>query len=128
MSPLALGAILGAVIVVALVIYTIFAVSRRSQAARLDRPAAPGDAVPDAGPVTGQPAAALPIVEIEALVRERLAAHPDLAGVDIEFGTAQDGGLAVWVDGVGYYDLADIPDARVRALIEEAVAAYNASA
>jgi hypothetical protein len=63
--------------------------------------------------------------QIEDLVRKRLNAEPSLDGVSVDFGTAPDGGLQIWVDGDLYTEVDQIPDAKIRAAIAEAVAEFN---
>jgi hypothetical protein len=65
--------------------------------------------------------------EIESLVQAELKAQPDLAGRQIDFATAADGSLAIWVDGVAYHEVADIPDERIRQAVQKAVASFNKS-
>ncbi len=69
---------------------------------------------------------ASPISEqIEGMVQIRLAEYPDLAGQVIDFGTAADGSLEIWIADKRYTSVDDIPDARVRGAISEAVDAFN---
>jgi hypothetical protein len=66
--------------------------------------------------------------EIESLVQAELKAHPDLADRQIDFASAPDGSLAIWVDGVAYHEVADIPDERIRQAVRSAVDSFNQSA
>jgi hypothetical protein len=69
---------------------------------------------------------ASPVAEqIEEMVKKRLAAHPELAGREIDFGTMPDGSFDIWVDGVQYNDISDIADQTVRQVIAEAVEEWN---
>jgi len=69
---------------------------------------------------------ASPISEqIEGMVKLRLQAYPDLSQVDLAFGTAMDGSLDIWVDGERYQAVENIPDARIRKAVAEAVTAFN---
>ncbi len=69
---------------------------------------------------------ASPISEqIEEMVRKRLTEYPDLAEYVIDFGTASDGSLEIWIAGKRYTSVGDIPDARVREAISEAVKEFN---
>jgi hypothetical protein len=69
---------------------------------------------------------ATPISEqIEEMVRERLKTFPDLAQVDLDFGTGVDGSLQVWLDSVRYDRIQDIPDERIRQAVIEAVEEFN---
>lgn len=63
--------------------------------------------------------------QIEEMVRAELAQHADLRGVSLDFGTAEDGSLEIWFQDKRYSDLSQLPDARVRAAIEQAVEKFN---
>jgi hypothetical protein len=63
--------------------------------------------------------------QIEELVRSRMAQQPGLAGRRIDFATAADGGLEIWLDDVAYRSVDEIPDARIREIVAEAVASFN---
>jgi hypothetical protein len=43
----------------------------------------------------------------------------------LDFGTAIDGSLEIWVDGERYNSVEEIPDERIRRAIAEAVEKYN---
>jgi len=73
----------------------------------------------------GERQASLVTEQIEEMVKHKLAAYPDLGGVRLDFGTAADGGLEIWFGDVRYETVDQIPDARVRAAVAEAVASYN---
>jgi|GEM_PF-3000731 len=69
---------------------------------------------------------ASPISEqIEGMVKLRLQSYPDLSQVDLDFGTAMDDSLDIWIDGERYQAVEDIPDARIRKAIADAVNAFN---
>ncbi len=57
--------------------------------------------------------------EIESLVQAELGDHPDLADRKIDFSTAADESLVIWLDGVAYHDVADIPDDRIRHAVQK---------
>ena len=63
--------------------------------------------------------------EIEELVRQNLTAHPDLADTNIDFGTAADGSLQIWLGDQCYQAVEEIPDERVREAIKQAVTDFN---
>ena len=63
--------------------------------------------------------------QIEGMVRQRLAKYPDLAEQVVDFGTAEDGSLEIWIANKRYASVDDIPDARVREAISEAVKEFN---
>ena len=69
---------------------------------------------------------ASPISEqIEEMVRKRLAEYPDLAEQVVDFGTAEDGSLEIWIADKRYASADDVPDVRVRDAISEAVKEFN---
>ena len=69
---------------------------------------------------------ASPISEaVEDLVNQRLAATPGLAGTRVDFGTAADGSLEIWIGDNRYAAVDEIPDPRVRQAVQDAVASYN---
>jgi hypothetical protein len=43
----------------------------------------------------------------------------------LDFGTASDGGLEIWVDGKPYRAIKDIPEEPIRAAIQKAIDIYN---
>jgi hypothetical protein len=63
--------------------------------------------------------------EIEELVHARLRGYPALKDLKVDFGTAMDGTLEIWLGDERFLDLDEIPDERIRSIIQEAVAAYN---
>ena len=63
--------------------------------------------------------------QIEGMVKLRLQSYPDLSQVDLDFGTSMDDSLDIWVDGERYQAVEDIPDARIRKAITDAVNAFN---
>lgn len=65
--------------------------------------------------------------QIEDIVRARLATDPELSAVKIDFGTGPDGGLEISVDGQHYAGFEAIPSPRLKALVQDAIAAYNQS-
>jgi hypothetical protein len=60
--------------------------------------------------------------EIEELANRELSAYPD---VRVDFGTAPDGGLEIWVGPDRYGSVDEIADARVREAVVRAVAKFN---
>lgn len=118
MTPLMLGLIAGLVLLILLVLYAILIVNRRGPQ--------PGEPAAPALPLEpGEREASLPVEQIEEIARRRIEADPELAGIDLDFGATPHGELAVWVDGVRYQEVADIPHPGVRAVIEAAVAEFN---
>jgi hypothetical protein len=54
-----------------------------------------------------------------------IASDPELAGTLVDFGTAPDGTLEIWVNDKRYADSDHVPDERIRVVIQQAVAMYN---
>ena len=81
---------------------------------------------PLSGPTgTGERLASTAIERIEEQANQTLGRTAGLEGTRLDFGTAADGSLEIWVDDRRYDSLGDIPDARIRKAIEDAVAAFN---
>ena len=69
---------------------------------------------------------AAPISEaVEDLVNQRLASLPGLAGTRVDFGTAADGSLEIWIGDQRYTSVDEIRDRRIRQAVADAVASYN---
>jgi hypothetical protein len=83
------------------------------------------EAISVAKPETDEFVASPVSEEIETLVRHKLASYADLADLKIDFGTAADGSLQIWLGDECYEAVESIPDARIRAAIEQAVTDYN---
>ncbi|MEA3342407.1 MAG: hypothetical protein U9R15_20785 [Chloroflexota bacterium] len=64
--------------------------------------------------------------QIEDIVRARLSADPALAAMDVDLGTASDGGLEIWVDGACYTDVDALPDERLRQVFRQAIEEWDA--
>jgi hypothetical protein len=79
-----------------------------------------------AAPAAGEELQATPISEaVEDLVNQRLATIPDLAHTRLDFGSAADGSLEIWIGDSRYTSIEAIPDPRIRQAVREAVDAYN---
>jgi hypothetical protein len=65
------------------------------------------------------------VEQIEDVLRARLQEDSLLAAMDVDFGTAPDGRLEVWVDGERYVDIDLIPNAHLREVIRQAVASWK---
>jgi len=63
--------------------------------------------------------------QIEDIVRARVAAEPGLAGTDFDLGTADDGSLEFWLNGQLYASVAELPDERIRQVVQEAIAYWE---
>lgn len=94
---------------------------------RREKEAAPlaGTYAPDAQVEQYERSSSIASEQIEALVRQKLDTYPDLADTVLDFATADDGTVDVWVDQQQYDDIEDIPDQRIRAAIKEAVKSFD---
>jgi hypothetical protein len=63
--------------------------------------------------------------QIEDIVTARIKKDPALSQVRFDVGTTADGMLEFVVDGQAYYDVADLPNERLRQVVQEAVADWN---
>jgi hypothetical protein len=81
--------------------------------------------ITDATLETGERQASMISEQIEEMVKMDLAQYPDLSDVSLDFGTGEDGGLEIWIDGERYSEVSTIPDDRIRRSIEKAVNSFN---
>lgn len=65
---------------------------------------------------------------LQAIVHREMAADPELAGRSIDFGTAPDGTLEIWLGDEKYSAVEEIPDVRLRKLITRAAEEFNRGA
>jgi hypothetical protein len=63
--------------------------------------------------------------QIEDILQNLIEADPQLKKYKLDFGTASDGGLEIWVDGKPYRAIKDIPEEPIRAAIQKAIDIYN---
>jgi len=63
--------------------------------------------------------------QVEDILRSQISSDPLLKSYDVDLGTASDGGLEIIVGDQHYTDIKQIPDERLRAAIQQAVATYN---
>lgn len=63
--------------------------------------------------------------QIEDVLRAKAAADPYLKKFEIDFGTAPDGGLEIWVNGKKYDGVANLPDEKLKQALLEAVKDWN---
>ena len=73
----------------------------------------------------GEALASAFVEQIEDIVCSRLAQDPSWAGTRVDFGTASDGGLLILINGESYSNIKDIPDGRLREIIQEAVKSWE---
>lgn len=76
-------------------------------------------------PEPGERTASAASEHIEFMVRQKLAGHPDLTQVALDFGTQEDGSLSIWIDDREFGDVDSIPDPRIRQAVRQAVEAFN---
>lgn len=63
--------------------------------------------------------------QIEDVLRAKTANDPYLKSFDIDFGTAPDGGLEIWVNDVKYDGVANLPDEKLKETLLQAVKEWN---
>lgn len=63
--------------------------------------------------------------QIEDVLRARLQSDPALATLDVDLGTAPDGGLEIWVNGERYTDINLLPDERLRRVFQEVIRSWK---
>ncbi len=81
--------------------------------------------ITDATLEPGERQASMISEQIEEMVKMDLAQYPDLSDVSLDFGTGEDGGLEIWLDGERYSEVSAVPDDRIRGSIEKAVNSFN---
>ncbi|NJN54242.1 MAG: hypothetical protein HC804_05460 [Anaerolineae bacterium] len=64
--------------------------------------------------------------QVEDILLAMMKEEPSLAGVTVDLGTAVDDSLEIWVDGTAYPDVDAVPNERLRELIHEAIAKWEA--
>ena len=93
--------------------------------ARASHPAGDPAGDPVGDPEGEEHQAAAASEAIEELVNLKLAKIPGLAGTRIDFGSAADGSLEIWIGDQRYTSIDEIPDQRIRQAVREAVASFN---
>jgi hypothetical protein len=63
--------------------------------------------------------------QIEDILHVHMREDPELAGLDVDLGTAPDGSLLIWVDGERYTDIEQVPNERLRQAFHRAVARWE---
>lgn len=59
--------------------------------------------------------------QVEDILYSLMEEEPSLAKVQVDLGTAVDGGLEIWVDGTPYLEVEAVPDEKLRLLIKRAI-------
>jgi hypothetical protein len=70
---------------------------------------------------TGEHVASAFAEQVEDILNASLRANPALASLKVDFGTAPDGGLDIWVDGKRYTEVNQVPNKELRQAIRDAV-------
>jgi len=83
-----------------------------------------GERLPQADAREGERLAAASSEAIEELANQALA-KAGVTGLRVDFGTAHDGSLEIWIGEDRYTSVDSIPDERVRRAVSEAVASFN---
>lgn len=73
----------------------------------------------------GEQVAAAFAEQIEDVLRAKASSDPYLKSFDIDFGTAADGGLEIWVNGEKYDGVASLPDEKLKQTLLQAVKEWN---
>jgi hypothetical protein len=128
MSATQLGLVAVGFLVVFGILLLIYSLLIRQRTAPEDVMPESLNALKDARIDPGEKVASPMSEEIESLVQADLKSHPDLAGTQIDFATDPDDTLSIWINGVAYQEVDDIPDERIRAAVHKAVASFNKSA
>jgi hypothetical protein len=102
-------------------------IRRGSRTLSMETSRRPGDASYRVDPA-GERQASTPAELMQAIVRREMASDPAFAGRSIDFGTAPDGSLEIWVDEKSYPGVDQIPDVRLRELIARAAEEFNRGA
>jgi hypothetical protein len=102
---------------------------RRLRAGGLKTSGPPGVATPDSDPgrsgERGERQASAAAEVLESIIQRRMAADPALAGQRLDFGTSPDGSLEIWWNDQTYTGIDQLPDARVREVIAQAIEEFN---
>jgi flagellar biosynthesis/type III secretory pathway M-ring protein FliF/YscJ len=122
-SQLATVAIMTAAILLFLFVVWILIV--RSRKSRILKPGEALDQVKDARLDEDERPATIISEQIEERTKEILEAQGKKLGKEIDFATGADGSLEIWIEGVPYKEVDEIPDEDVRAAVKKAVAEFN---
>ena len=63
--------------------------------------------------------------QIEDILRAKLQADPELLEYEIDFGTAPDSTLEIWINGKKYKSISELPDERLKVAFRAAVKQWN---
>lgn len=73
----------------------------------------------------GEREAELIAEQIESMVQNRLAQEGGVVSSTLDFGTEEDGSLAIWYQGTKYTSVEMIPETKIRQAVQQAVEDFN---
>jgi hypothetical protein len=122
--------IIGGLLLIVVILLVVWALRSRAKTREIEQQEAETMAtrmsdVSDARYLAGERQASLVSEQIEEMVMKELDQFPELAETKIDFGTAADGSLEIWVDEQKYTDVSAIPDQRIRNAVSNAVSHFN---
>ena len=114
--------VVGAVLLIVFIAWNI--IVRRRRVAYHYTPSSLDD-VADAQIEKGEFSSSIISEQIEEKVKQILEEQGLSLGDELDFGTASDGSLQIWVSGQAYDELEEIPDSSVRDAVKKAVDEFN---
>ncbi len=114
--------VVGAVLLIVFIAWNI--IVRRRRVAYHYTPSSLDD-VADAQIEKGEFSSSIISEQIEEKVKQILEEQGLSLGDELDFGTASDGSLQIWVSGQAYDELDEIPDSSVRDAVKKAVDEFN---
>ncbi len=114
--------VVGAVLLIVFIAWNI--IVRRRRVAYHYTPSSLDD-VADAQIEKGEFSSSIISEQIEEKVKQILEKQGLSLGDELDFGTASDGSLQIWVSGQAYDELDEIPDSSVRDAVKKAVDEFN---
>jgi hypothetical protein len=122
--------LIGGLLIIIVVLLIVWALRSRAKTREIEQQEAETMAarmsdVSDARYLAGEREASLVSEQIEEMVTKELDKYPELADKKIDFGTAADGSLEIWVDEEKFTDVSAIPDDRIRKAVSDAVSRFN---
>lgn len=122
-SQLATVAIMTAAILLFLfVVWNLIVRSRRSKGFKSGEAL---EQIMDARLEKGERPATIISEQIEEQVKEILKAQGKMLDREIDFASAADGSLEIWIDGIKYSEVNEIPDEDIRDALMKAVDEFN---
>jgi hypothetical protein len=122
-SQLATVAIMTAVSLLFLfVVWNLIVRSRRSRGFKSGEAL---EAIMDAKLDEGERRATILSEQIEEQVKAILEADGTTMDIKVDFATAMDGSLEIWIDDARFTEIEDIPNEKIRAAIKQAVEDFN---